>query len=806
MKKKMRKAVSVTTALTLSMSLTSVAYAAEGGTEAADYIPAPYTADEGLQGPTEYLEPVFYENEDGPTIGVTLVGVISEDGKYFKDSNNNGELDTFEDWRLDTETRVADLLTKLTKEQRIGLLANQLMCSPTVTSADEVYDENGKVDLNQLMVVTEDALNMVVAEEEEIEGDAATKINAGAAAVETAPRPNSTGEMLTFENRSGVLRATTDAETGALWNNATNMTAEYAAVAKNEPTIPFTIISNPQQVIKIPGSMGVAAAVMGAGAEEGDYSLVEHFADVDRQIWDAKGISRMYGPQIDLITDPRWNRNSGTYTEVPDVAAGIASALVKGYQTGTDGAQDGDVALIMKHFPGDGASYNGFESHNAIGQWRIYQTEGSLEKYQLVGFQAAIDAGVAGIMPGYSRPAADGTYGSVAQSYRDVELTPDQVANAYNTTLLQTLLRDTMGFSGFVNTDSGVLSMGMQYGAEELTAPERVAAMINAGSDIIGDGFTGVEWQDYYDAYDQGLIEEAALDRANASTLATVMNMGQFENPYKDVEESKATVEGLSDEIEAIGTDISRKSVVLMKNHENTLPLADVSKKVYIASYTSSGADDETVEKWTGAFEAAGYTIVSKADEADIAFLDVVPGGVSNSNTFMNVIDLVDGLEVEEVNHPENTEKTGEMAEATTLIDVKKIADTAEKVHANGGSVIASIDISSPWILTNLEPYCDALIGSFSTSVDARMDVLTGAYNPTGKLPVTMVSCNEVIAVNETEVDGNVYEICVSPNDVPGYDKDQYMDAEVLAQSPSGSYAYKDADGNVYAAWFGLSY
>ena len=86
------------------------------------------------------------------------------------------------------------------------------------------------------------------------------------------------------------------------------------------------------------------------------------------------------------------------------------------------------------------------------------------------------------------------------------------------------------------------------------------------------------------------------------------------------------------------------------------------------------------------------------------------------------------------------------------------------------------------------------------------MDVLTGAYNPTGKLPITMVSCSEVIAVNDTEIDGTVYEVCVSPNDVPGYDKDQYMDAEVLAQSPSGSYAYKDADGNVYAAWFGLSY
>ena len=808
MKRKMRKAVSVTTALTLSMSLTSVAYAAE--TEAAaDYIPAPYTADEGLQGPTEYLEPVFYENEGGPTIGVTLVGVISEDGKYFKDSDNDGELDVFEDWRLDTETRVADLLTKLTKEQRLGLLANQLMCSPTATSAADVYDENGKVNLNQLMVVTEDALNMVIPEPEtEVEGDFAAKANAASADSEDKGpvRPNSTGEMLTYENRSGVLRATTDAETGALWNNATNMTAEYAAVAKKEPTIPFTIISNPQQVINAPGSMGVAAAVMGDGAKDGDYSLVEHYADVDRQIWDAKGISRMYGPQIDLITDPRWNRDSGTYTEVPEVVAGIASALVTGYQTGTDGVQDGDVALIMKHFPGDGAAYNGFESHNAIGQWRVYQTEGSLEKYQLVGFQAAIDAGVAGIMPGYSRPADEGTYGSVAQSYRGVELDPEQIANAYNTTILQTLLRDTMGFTGFINTDSGVLEMGMQYGAEEKTTAERVAAMVNTGSDIIGDGFTGIGWESYYDAYDQGLIEAEALDRANGTTLTTIMNMGQFENPYKNVEESKATVDGLADEISTIGTELNQKSVVLMKNHESALPLTDTSKKVYIASYTATGADEDAETKWADAFESAGYTLVSKAEEADIAFLDVVPGGVSNSNTYMNVIDLVDGLEVEERNHPENAEKTGEMTEATTLVDVKKIAATAETVHANGGKVVASINITNPWILTNLEPYCDALIGSFSTSVDARMDVLTGAFNPTGKLPVTMVSCNEVIAVNETEVNGNVYEICVSPNDVPGYDKDQYMDAEVLAQSPSGSYAYKDADGNVYAAWFGLSY
>ena len=82
---------------------------AEGG---AEYIPAPYNAEE--VDPTKtYLEPVYYENENGPTIGVTTVGVIKQDGLYFKDLNNNHELDVFEDWRQDAETRAADMVTNL---------------------------------------------------------------------------------------------------------------------------------------------------------------------------------------------------------------------------------------------------------------------------------------------------------------------------------------------------------------------------------------------------------------------------------------------------------------------------------------------------------------------------------------------------------------------------------------------------------------------------------------------------------------------------------------------------------------------
>ncbi|MGI6238488.1 MAG: glycoside hydrolase family 3 N-terminal domain-containing protein [Christensenellales bacterium] len=797
----MKKIVGLVMAVVLLVSLMPASLA-ENSTE---YIPAPYTIEDTSVGPTEYLEPVFYQNDDGPTIGVTLVGVIQEDGRYFKDSDNDGELDVFEDWRLDAETRVADLLTKLTLEQRIGMLSNQLTTTPRALTIADAIDENGDVILGQLVLVSEDPYNSVI---DNVSADT-SKGFSGMAEVASAAeslRPNSTGEMLTWENRSGVLRATTDVEIGALWTNAVNMVAEYAAVAKDEPTIPFTIISNPQRVISLPSSQGVAAAVMGDVANGGDYSLVERYASIDGKLWDAKGISRMYGPQIDLITDPRWNRNSGTYTEVPEVMAGISTALVLGYQNGTDGAQDGDVALIMKHFPGDGAAYNGFESHNPIGEWRVYSTEGSLENYHLVGFQAAIDAGLMGIMPGYSRPIADGKYGNAPQSYRGVAIENEEIANSYNYTILTTLLRDTMGFKGFVNTDSGILTSGMQFGAEENTEAERVAMNVNAGSDVIGNYHTGVNYTIFYEAYEQGLIEPEALDRANGQHLTTVINMGQFENPYKDRVESKATVDGLADDIAALSTEMHQKSVVLMKNHDNVLPLQESGKNVYVASFTDKGSVEETEDNWKAAFEAAGYTIVKSADEADIAYLDVVPGGVSNSNNIMNVLDLVDGLEVEERSYPFSADKSGTTKEHTSLQDVDKIASISETVHANGGIVIASIRISSPWILTNLEPYCDALIGQFTTSIAAQMDVLTGAYNPTGKLPVTMVSCNEVIAVNEQEIDGVVYEICVSPNDVPGYAKDEYMSEDVLAQSPSGSYAYMDADGNLYAAWFGLSY
>jgi beta-glucosidase len=85
----------------------------------ATYIPAPYTAADATELTAKFLEPKFYENENGPTIGVTLLGVIEIGGQYFRDLNNNKELDTFEDWRLDADTRAEAFAAAMTDDHLV---------------------------------------------------------------------------------------------------------------------------------------------------------------------------------------------------------------------------------------------------------------------------------------------------------------------------------------------------------------------------------------------------------------------------------------------------------------------------------------------------------------------------------------------------------------------------------------------------------------------------------------------------------------------------------------------------------------
>ena len=788
-------------AIALMMVLSMVPAMAEG----VEYIAAPYTLAEGENIYDVYLEPVVYANGEGePTIGVTTVGVLKVDGKYFKDSNNNKQLDAFEDWRLPAEERANAIVATLTTAQMSQFIFNNLMCNPVVKTLADATKEDGTIDPQKIVKHSGD---VVVAGGDTIPGAPKGMVMSGFSAPDDAA-------ILNLGLRHAVYRGNMgyDASVVALLNNVGNQYAEYTGVVRGETVLPWTLISNPISSGHV-NNMALAAAVMGDVANGGDYSMVAEYAEMDREMWVAQGIRQMYGPQIDLSSDPRWARNSGTYGEVPEVVAGITTALVSGYQQGTEGVKLEGVSLSIKHFPGDGAAENGYESHTYQGQWRIYSTPGSLEKYQLPGFQAACDAGVSSIMPCYSRDTQDPR--SVDQTYRGVVIPADQVGCAYSETMMQTLLTEAMGFKGFINTDSGILET-QTFGVETLTMPERYAKLINNGVGAIGAGF---QYAEVLAAIEQGILTVEQLGKVVASRLWREIDQGRIDNPYTDPANADAVraKNTTGEAAEKIYTS-QLKSVVLLKNKGNVLPLADTTKKVAIVSLTGTGENEATIATLKGLFEAKGFTVVDDTDDADIAYIDIQPkyNGTTGSNTAMGVIDLVEGLDVpavvtdalrrDGVRHGSQI-PTGEETEVTTVEDIKDVAKIAKAMHEKGGVVIASIKVTQPWILTNVEPHVDGLIAQFGVPEKAQIAVVTGEYNPTGKMPITMVSCNEVIATNwEYLEDGRIYEICVAPNDVPGYDKDQYIDPAILETVPGGSYAYCDSEGNYYKAWFGLSY
>ena len=755
--------------------------------EADGYIPAPYTVGSEDELISEFLEPVFYENEDGPTIGVTLVGVIREDGKYFRDLNNNQKLDDFEDWRLDAQTRAEAMAKALSDTQLTHQVVNCMAYSPVSTKTADVVDADGKPVWTSVYPA--------------VGGFGAT-----------SEAPNNLEWLNSSNLRTYVIRNNPETEVAVWFNNGLEQYSEYYAITNGEVAVPFFAFTNP---IKhgMPGTEGVTAAALG----DGNADLVLTDAQYDRVVMWAKGIDGLYGPQVDLVTDPRWSRNNGTYGEREDTASEIARNLTIGYQNGDQGMVPGSILLTIKHFPGDGAAYNGFESHGQTGRYRIYSTENSLADYQLKPFIAAFEAGAAGVMPGYSQPIIDARIApqSITYNGKTYDIRYEGRGNAFNEDILLGLLRDVLGFDGLINSDS--LSLDSQQGVEDLSEYERMVLFIKAGCDCgviqfgryVTDANGNMAMKDDFnpsELLDQALaagdVTRADLERAAANRLLPQAQSGNLDNPYRDLDESVAAVNEVTPKVQALAEETHLKSVVLMKNSENTLPLTDAGKKVYVEAFNQKG--DANIDGIKAALEAQGFTVVDDYKDADIAYLRVTPTIVGTGKSELAILDLAE--DVEAPIYDNNAKRTDETASVTTVQNMKQFQKVADAVHANGGKVIGQIEASNAWILSNMEPYCDALLGTFDTSDAAIAQVVAGKYAPTGKLPITMVADASVIALVETDLDGEIWDVCVSPNDVPGYVKDQHMDQAVLDASPSGSYAYQDADGNSYVSGFGLSY
>ena len=350
----------------------------------------------------------------------------------------------------------------------------------------------------------------------------------------------------------------------------------------------------------------------------------------------------------------------------------------------------------------------------------------------------------------------------------------------------------------------------MAWGMEEYDAGVQAAYALNAGTDIISGPTNTAALKLAYlrslsddfkalDSNDRHVLTEARINEAAGRLLKEEFMLGLFENPYRDTENADTVVATARADERVY--EAHQKSVVLLKNVNNTLPLSGdkmTGKKVYVNFYNKEGSTEEAVTALRESFTGRGMTLTTDYNEADYAilFLNPASGQYFSATAGFLELDICDGKTVVDVDTTTGA-PIDSTHEETTLKGANDIAAIAQAVHANGGKVIANVNITLPWMMGNVEPYVDALTVGFDTFTDAVIDVMTGVYMPTGVLPVTLPKNDDVISVDS---DAN----CISPNDVPGYDKDQYLPASLLDSNGKG-YAYKDSDGNYYESNFGLS-
>ena len=494
--------------------------------------------------------------------------ILERDGLRFKDLNRNGVLDPYEDWRLSPAARAADLVRRMTLEEKAGMMMHGTARSPgpmAMVGLGPGYD--------------------------------------------TA----ATGGLIRDAGvNSFITRLSGDPRFLAAQNNSLQEIAESTRLG-----IPVTVSTDPrnhfQYVVgasvqssgfsKWPETLGLAAI--------GDPALVRRFADIARQEYRSVGIQETLSPQADIATEPRWSRINGTFGEDPDLTRDLVKAYVEGFQHGASGVDSIGVLAVVKHWVGYGAQKNGFDSHSSYGRFASFS--GGLDTH-IKPFLGAFAAHVGGVMPTYS------ILEGATLSGQPLE----QVGAGFNRQLLTDLLRKRYGFQGIVLTDWAITNdcsdlcrngfpagqrpsfaaVAMSWGVEDLPKVDRFAKAVNAGVDQFGGT---EEAQFIVQAVRSGKISDSRINESVNRIALQKFRQGLFENPYVDTAEAGRVVGNPRFQAEA--TTAQRRSLVLLENKNGILPIAARGKRVFL-----HGIDSATAARY-------GFTVVPDLSQAELAFV-----------------------------------------------------------------------------------------------------------------------------------------------------------------------------------------
>ncbi|MDB5001525.1 MAG: beta-glucosidase [Mucilaginibacter sp.] len=690
---------------------------------------------------------VLVSNKGGQNLGYSAVSgvkILTVDGLAFKDLNKNSKLDKYEDWRLPVDVRAKDLASKMSIEQIAGLmLYSRHQPIPAAAGGPFAGTYNGKV-----------------------------FAESGANAYDLSDQQK---KFLKDDNvRHVLITSVQSPEVAAKWNNTAQAFVEGIGLG-----IPANNSSDPRHgtlataefnagaggsISMWPGSLGMAATF--------DPAVTQNFGKIAGQEYRALGIATALSPQIDIATDPRWNRVSGTFGEDPQLAADMARAYIDGFQTSTgnneisNGWGYNSVNAMVKHWPGGGAGEGGRDAHYGFGKYAVYPgnnfsqhlipfTQGAFKLNGKTGMAAAV-------MPYYTI------------SYNQDIKNHENVANNYNKYIITDLLRTKYKYDGVVCTDwlvtgdetviNSFLS-GKSWGMEKATIAERHYKILMAGVDQFGGNN---EVGPVVAAYRIGIKEHgepfmrARFEQSALRLLRNIFRTGLFENPYLNPEVSKKTVGNA--EFMAAGYQTQLKSIVMLKNKANVLPL-QTGKTVYVPKkFTPAGknflgmqtpekleypVNMEIVKKY--------FKVTENPDEADYALVFIASpignGGYSaddaknGGNGYLPVslqygkytaetaraTSLAGGDPLEKFT---NRSYKGKSETSTNITDLAMVTDTYAKMK--GKPVIVSVNINNPMVFAELEKQANAIIADFGVQGQASLDILTGKAEPSALLPLQM--------------------------------------------------------------------
>ncbi|WP_084078852.1 glycoside hydrolase family 3 N-terminal domain-containing protein [Demequina sp. NBRC 110057] len=749
-----------------------------------------YTTRDVTDGTTEFTivtnpdggAQLSYSKDGGMTL---LEEEVDGQTLAFKDMNANGELDAFEDWRLEATERAADLSADLSAEQISGL--------------------------------------MLFSSHESSPGDGLTE-------------PQET--YLSESHLRNVLNAGgSDTEENVTWVNEMQAYVETLATEDN-PYIPANFSSDPRSeaqsgssYVETGAGVSLWPSVLGLAATF-DAETMEDFGRVVSEEYRSLGISNALSPQIDLATEPRWLRVSGTLGENADLASELAAAYVTGFQSTYDDEGNNlgfgldSVPTTIKHAPGDGAGEGGRESHTSVGKYGVFPGD-NVDEHASV-FEAASDS--LGMMTNYSIQL-DGEGNPL---FGD-----EAVGTAYNEETLN-YIREDIGFTGAIVTDWGVMSaqgdegafIATGWGAEDIEPVERYYRVLANGVDMFGgvnDATLILEAYDLWtERYEAGEIDVDADTRwrdSGTRILTAYFAPGLFDSPFVDLDEALETV-GSEEAVQA-GFDAQLDSVVMVKNDGTISADADWSDKtVYIPHTYDTGhaglfGDATYTEGATLSVESAQElfgTVVTDTVEydkdgkvtsmtaPDLTDVDLVLVGLrspNNGEPFTaagqdaetgewypfslqwaeytadgdNVRTESIGGDTLEDGSKENRSYFGNTSRISNEADIDAFNRATEAVEAAGGDipVVTVVKANNPVVPAEFEEASNAVLVGFGVSDLATLTVAAGEHEPQGRLPIGFpVDMDTVEAQNEDV--GEDYETWV------------------------------DADGNDWKFGFGLNY